>query len=209
MDELVRNLRAKKVLRTPSIIKAFRAVDRKDFVPEEFKNSAYADTALPIGWGQTISQPLTVAFMFELLEPKRGEVIMDVGHGSGWTTALLAHIIGPASAGGKVFAFEIVPELCRFGKENFLKYPKFAKRAEFFCRDASLGLPDMKFDGIIAAAEVQEVPEAWRSQLKTGGRLVYPKENAIMKEIKEAGGAYNVETYPGFVFVPYISNAGK
>ena len=80
-------------LKTPRIIKAFRKIKRIDFLPEDMKDLAELNEALPIGYGQTISQPLVVAFMLELLEPKPGDKILDIGAGSGWTTALLAEIV--------------------------------------------------------------------------------------------------------------------
>ena len=80
-------------LKTPRIIEAFYKIKRKDFLPEEMKDLAELNEALPIGFGQTISQPLVVAFMLELLQPQEGEKILDIGSGSGWTSALLAHIV--------------------------------------------------------------------------------------------------------------------
>ncbi len=205
MEELVQNLKKSGVLRTPQIIEAFLKVDRKDFVPESLKDAAYFDEALPIGRGQTISQPYTVAFMFELLagDPSaslRASKIMDIGYGSGWTTALLAEIVGEK---GKVYAFERVEELCNFGEENLMKYPELHKRVLLFCKDASHDVPD-SLDGIICSAELTEVPEEWREQLKIGGRLVYPKEQAVFKEVKKGENDFSVQKYPGFVFVPFI-----
>ena len=105
MEELVRSLKNSGVLKTAQLVEAFLKADRKNFVPENLKDLAYLDEALPIGEGQTISQPYTVAFMLELLEPQSGQTLMDVGYGSGWTTALLAQIVGDA---GRVYAFERV-----------------------------------------------------------------------------------------------------
>ena len=99
-------------LKTPRIIKAFREVKRVDFLPKEIKDLAELNEALSIGYGQTISQPLVVAFMLELLQPQPGDKILDVGSGSGWTTALLAQIVGQK---GKVIAIDIIPELVEFG----------------------------------------------------------------------------------------------
>src|SRR3990167_5854650 len=101
MRELVRELIEQGYLKTERIIDAFLSVDRKDFVLEQYTDEAYLDIPLPIGWGQTISQPATVAFMLELLQPRGGDKIMDVGAGSCWQTALLARVAGPT---GKIFA---------------------------------------------------------------------------------------------------------
>jgi len=106
-------------LKSPEIIGSFRKIKRRDFLPEDIKNLAELNEALSIGWGQTISQPLVVAFMLEQLQPKKGDKILDVGAGSGWTTALLAEIVGSQ---GKIIAMEIIPELKEFGERNVNKY---------------------------------------------------------------------------------------
>lgn len=94
-ESLVQMLIRNGYLKTPSVIAAFRAIDRKDFVPGDLAGYAYANEPLPIGYGQTISQPIVVAFMLELLQPKPGEKILDIGSGSGWVTTLLAYLTDP------------------------------------------------------------------------------------------------------------------
>jgi len=106
-------------LKTPRIIEAFRNVKRVDFLPDNLKNLDELNEALPIGFDQTISQPLVVAFMLELLRPQIGDKILDVGSGSGWTTALLSEIVGEE---GRVIAIETIPELKEFGEKNVCKY---------------------------------------------------------------------------------------
>ena len=93
-SELVRGLIEEGYLKTERIIEAFLGVDRKDFVLEQYEDEAYLDIPLPIGYGQTISQPATVAFMLELLQPEEGDKIMDIGAGSCWQTAILASVVG-------------------------------------------------------------------------------------------------------------------
>ena len=202
MDQLITLLKARGVLKSPAIEEALRQVDRKDFVPADLKDLAYLDEALPIGEGQTISQPYTVVFMLELLAAQTGDQIMDVGAGSAWQTALLATIVKNQ---GKIYAIERIPEVCQFGENNLTKYPQLKNRIRFFCQDAAAGIGAEKFDAIIAAAELRAVPPAWRQQLKTGGRLVYPSQQTVYKETKLAADKWDKEDYPGFVFVPFIT----
>lgn len=205
LKKMVQKEKTRGVLKTPRIIDAFLSVDRAEFVPDNLKMFAYADEPQPIPGGQTISQPYTVAIMLEALAPKEGDYIMDVGYGSGWSSTLLAHIVGEH---GRVYAFEIVSKLCTFGKKNAEKFPEQVKHIDFFCRSASDGLPDIAtqiggFDGIIAAAAVPNVPESWREQLKEGGRLVYPLGDSLWLEVKQKDGTFSKAEYPGYVFVPY------
>lgn len=204
MHSLINNLIQEGYLKTPRIIDAFRNTDRADFVPEDLRSEAYINAPLPIGWGQTISQPLTVAFMLELLQPQKGDKILDVGSGSGWQTALLAHIVGPK---GRVFAIELIAELKSFGEKNAAKY-NFIKKgiAKFICADGSKGLPkEALFDKIIAAAAVAEkIPEAWKKQLKVGGRLVTPVGGSIWLLAKIGEDKFKEKEFPGFAFVPLV-----
>src|SRR4030042_213383 len=157
-------------LKTPKIIEAFRKIKRIDFLPEDMKDLSEMNEALPIGFDQTISQPLVVAFMLELLEPEEGVKILDVGSGSGWTTALLAEIVGQK---GKVIAMEIVPELKEFGEKNAAKY-NFTEKgmAEFLCADGSKAYEkEAPYNKILASATAVSLPEPWKEQLKIGGRI--------------------------------------
>jgi len=191
-------------LKTPRIIEAFQKIKRVDFLPEDMKDLAELNEALPIGYGQTISQPLVVAFMLEQLTPEEGEKILDVGSGSGWTSALLGEIVGPE---GKVIAIDIVPELVEFGEKNVAKYD-FIKSgiAEFICADGSKGYQkEAPFDKILASASAAKLPSAWQEQLKTGGRIVTPIGSSIWLFIKKSETNFEEVEYPGFAFVPLIT----
>lgn len=191
-------------LKAPRIIEAFQRVKRVDFLPEDMSDLAELNEALPIGFGQTISQPLVVAFMIEQLGPRVGQKILDVGSGSGWTSALLAEIVGPK---GKVIAIEIVPELKEFGEKNVAKYNFVEKGiAQFICADASKGYKkEAPFDGILASAAVQgEIPQAWKNQLKVGGRIVTPVGSSIWVLEKKSETEFKEREHSGFVFVPLI-----
>lgn len=205
--KLIAHLRQTGVLQSPAIVKALEEIDRKDFVPAQIKNLAHEDSALPIGSGQTISQPFTVVFMLELLNVEPGQVVVDVGSGSAWQTALLAALVGEK---GKVIAVELLPEICRLGKENLARYPGLVPRIEFHCQSAAREIPGLKsFDRLIAAADVAEVPPFWRSQLKIGGIMVYPSQGVIVKETKISEDKFKKEKHPGFAFVPFVDPLQK
>ncbi len=201
--DLIDNLIKEGWLKTPEIISAFRKIKRADFMPENMKDSAEVDEAMLIGQGQTISQPKVVAFMLELLEPKAGEKILDVGSGSGWTSALLSEIVGDK---GRVVSLELIPELKEFGEKNAAKYGFVEKgTAQFICCDGSKGYEEESpFDKILASAAARRVPEAWKKQLKVGGRIVAPINSSIFLFVKKSENEMEEKEYPGFIFVPLI-----
>ena len=204
---LVNQLIEQKYLKSPRIIRAFKKIKRADFVHLELREKegdnfiAEYNAPLSIGYGQTISQPLTVAFMLELLEPKKGDKILDIGSGSGWQTTMLCEIAGEK---GFVFAIERIGELKNFGEENVRKYG--FKNVEFIARDGSLGLAqEAPFNRIIAAAAAEKVPEIWKEQLKINGRLVTPINGGIWLFVKKDKNQFEEKEYPGFSFVPLIT----
>jgi len=220
---LIENLIEEGWLKTPRIIEAFKKIKRVDFLPKEIKDLAELNEALPIGYGQTISQPLVVAFMLEQLEPKEGDKILDIGSGSGWTSALLKEIVGKK---GRVIAIDIIPELVEFGKKNVAKYNFLAPYrtegsgagiekglpagrqgiVEFICADGSKGYKkEAPFDKILASASAQSLPQAWKEQLKIGGRIVTPIDTSIWVFIKKNEEEFEEYEYPGFVFVPLVT----
>ena len=210
-EQLIKDLIADGYLKTPGIINAFRKVDRKDFVPEEMKDLAYINEALPIGYSQTVSQPLTVAFMLERLQPQPGDKILDIGTGSGWKAALLAKVVSQQSSrnkiqetNGKVVSIEVITELYEFAKKNLEKYKDL--NIQLILGDGAGGcVSEAPYDKIISGAAAAEVPEAWKKQLKIGGRILTPlRTNIILQLDKISEDKFEEKEYPGFVFVPLV-----
>lgn len=203
-ETLIGSLIGDGYLKTPLIIEAFRKIDRRDFVPADHRAEAYSNIPLPIGFGQTISQPLTVAFMLELLQPKPGEKILDVGAGSGWQSALLAACVGKK---GKVVAIERIPELGAMARENIARY-NFIKKGivEVIVADGSQRIEGHPvFNRIIAAAAVEgEIPPAWKEELLVGGRIVAPVGNSLIVMDKILPDKFEIKEFFGFSFVPLV-----
>lgn len=204
VNKLISDLIKNGYLKSDSVINAFSKVNRVEFLPDGMESQAEVDVALPIGYGQTISQPLTVAFMLELLDPRAGQTILDVGVGSGWTTALLAEITGKA---GKVIAVERISELMEWGKKNVDKYGYIGKGiAEFYLADGSQGFPQKApFDRILVSASSPDMPQPLKDQLKIGGKMVLPVRDSIFYLEKKNEQEFLQEEFPGFSFVPLIN----
>lgn len=200
LDTLIDSMIINRVLKSPQIIKAFEEVDRKEFVPEMFKESAYVDAPLGIGADQTISQPSTVAFMLEHLSPQKGEKILDIGTGSGWTTALLCHIVGEE---GSVTGLERVHMLVEMGKQNLAKFCQ-GEHCTIESAGDALGRPGEKFDKILVSAAAEKLPETLVEQLNVGGKLVIPVQNSINIVTKTGEDETETESIYGFRFVPLI-----
>jgi protein-L-isoaspartate(D-aspartate) O-methyltransferase len=165
-DKLVGDLRLLGI-RDERVLEAMRRVPRHEFVPEAERQSAYEDRPLPIGRGQTISQPYIVAAMTELAAPEPGARVLEIGTGSGYQAAVLAEVAG------EVYSIEIIPELARTAAARLarLGYGRVHVRTG----DGYLGWPEAApFDAIIVTAAPPEVPKPLEEQLKVGGRLVIP-----------------------------------
>jgi protein-L-isoaspartate(D-aspartate) O-methyltransferase len=160
-------------VRDPAVLKAMRATPRHLFVPEPLRSQAYVDSPLPIGLGQTISQPYIVAVMTELLRPDKAAKVLEIGTGSGYQAAVLSPLVK------HLYTIEIVPDLAKRSAELLkqLGYANITVRQG----DGHQGWPEeAPFDRIILTAAPGEIPKALVAQLKPGGVLVAPVGGTIL-----------------------------
>lgn len=177
---------------------AFRAVARRSFLPADKQELADIDMPLSIGYGQTNSQPSTVRRMLGWLDIQPGQTILDIGSGSGWTTALLAHLVGLT---GQVHAVELIPELREFGETNC--QAAGAINTRFYGAGQVLGLPEKApYDRILVSAGTNILPTELIDQLKPGGKMVIPVGSSIVVVTKNPDSSLQQQNYPGFSFVP-------
>jgi protein-L-isoaspartate(D-aspartate) O-methyltransferase len=172
------------------VLEAFRKVPRHHFVEEALQLRAYEDKSLPIGYGQTISQPSTIAHIVQALELTGNEKVLEIGSGSGYQTAILASIVE------KVFTMERIPALAKeaWKRLDHLGFSNVAIRTG----DGTYGWPDQApYDAIIVAAGSPQVPEHLNQQLRVGGRMVIPIERAgsqrLIKVVKRPSGLDQIE----------------
>lgn len=202
MDKLISQLIKSGYLKSPAVIAAFKKIDRRHFVSEHLKDFAYVNEPLAIGEGQTISQPLTVAFMLELLELAPSQKVLDIGTGSGWQAGLIAEIIG---SNGKVVSIERIENLSHQARANLSMFN--FDNIKLVVGEGSLGhQPEAPYDRIVAAATAHKLPQAWKDQLKVGGIIVAPVNTSLIKLVKKSEAEFTQEDYPGFVFVPLVKN---
>ena len=200
-SSLLESLRQKEF--SEEIIKSFSEVKREDFIFNEFKESAYEDTSLPIGYGQTISQPYTIAVMLTLLDLKKGQKVLEVGSGCGYAIALISKIIGES---GKAFGIEIIKELAEMSVKNLKRY----KNVFMQNKNGSLGLEEeAPFDRILISASCKKIPENLALQLKEGGIMVVPinfggDSHSIISFKKIKNKIKKIREIKGFLFVPFI-----
>jgi protein-L-isoaspartate(D-aspartate) O-methyltransferase len=200
-EKMVQTQIVERGIQDTATLRAMRTVPRRNFVPSQYEEYAYDDYPLPIGYGQTISQPYIVAVMTELIKPCAGQKVLEVGTGSGYQSAVLAEIVD------SVYSIEIVPELAasaakrleRFGYRNVVVRQG----------DGYLGWPEhAPFDAILVTAAAEQIPKPLIEQLKDGGRMVIPvgSEGAIqtLTLIEKKGGNVITRTVFPVRFVPLV-----
>jgi protein-L-isoaspartate(D-aspartate) O-methyltransferase len=192
-------------IRDQRVLAAMRWAPREWFLPPDLAGDAYNDAPLPIGSGQTISQPYVVALMTERLDPHRKQRILEIGTGSGYQTAILAYL----AANGTIFTVERLPDLLVEAEERFRRLG--LTNIETRLGDGATGwAEEAPFDRIIVAAAAPRIPEPLTAQLSPGGRLVIPvgdlasQELVILERPTNGGGLVQREA-GGVRFVPLIS----
>ena len=185
-----------------NVLEAIKKIPRHLFLNSSFEDFAYQDKAFPIGAGQTISQPYTVAFQSQLLEVKKEEKILEIGTGSGYQTAVLCLL------GAKVYTIERQNELF---KSTSLLLPKLGIRPKHLSfGDGYKGLPNYApFDSIIVTAGAPIIPQPLMAQLKIGGKLVIPlgeKDQIMTMLIRKNETQFEKHEYGDFKFVPLLEN---
>lgn len=184
-------------VKNPLVIEAMRTVPRHEFVPRDIRSNAYNDQALPIGFGQTISQPYIVAFMSEHLGVKPGDRVLEIGTGSGYQAAVLARIVDT------VYTMEIIPQLAERAARTLqhLGYKNVVVRHG----DGYAGWPEKApFDAIIVTAAPPSIPPPLLAQLKTGGRMVLPVGEYVqeLNIIRKTESGLHMESVLPVRFVP-------
>ncbi len=187
-------------IKDQATILALLKVKRHKFVPKEYVKRAYQDGPLPIGYGQTISQPYIVAFMTEIIKPKKGFKVLEIGTGSGYQAAILAEIID------SVYTIEIIKELENSAKKRFkdLNYQNISvKNADGYYGWKEKG----PFDAIVVTAAAEFIPPPLLEQLKEGGRMIIPIGSPFMTQqlllIEKKGGKTKTKNLMFVRFVPF------
>jgi protein-L-isoaspartate(D-aspartate) O-methyltransferase len=202
--EMVERQIAARGVRDPRVLEAMRKIPRHLFVPEPYRNAAYEDRPLPIGEGQTISQPYIVAVMTELLEPHPDDRILEIGTGSGYQAALLSELVA------RVVTLERLPMIADKARNNLRSLE--IQNVEVVVGDGTLGWPEQApYNGVLITASTPDIPPPLVEQLAEGGRLVAPVGGQgyqeLIKLIKQ-GSRVEKTHHGGVVFVPLIGRYG-
>jgi protein-L-isoaspartate(D-aspartate) O-methyltransferase len=192
-------------IRDERVLRAMGELPRELFLSEWRRDIAYADAALPIEAGQTISQPYVVARMTELVQPEEGDLILEIGTGSGYQTAVLAKL------GCRVVSYERQPELAEVARER-LQHLGLGDRVEVRLGDGSAGDPaGTLYDGILVAAAAPRIPDVLREQLRDGGRMVIPvgpRDHQDLLLVVRHGDEWFERSDGPVVFVPLVGEGG-
>ena len=204
-EDLVAELLRWKYIKSERVKEAFLAVDRKNFIPEKYRDKAYYDDPLPIGYNQTISAPSMVATMLELLDIEEKDKILEIGTGSGYNACLLAAL------GEKVITIERIPQLRDFAKKNMEKC-KYREKVMVLLGDGSEGYEaEAPYDKIIVTCGAPDIPDSLVKQLKDGGRLVIPVGGTFFQElyvVEKEGEKIKKRVWGDVAFVPMIGKHG-
>lgn len=206
--DLIDSLKREGTLTSERIEEALTIAKREYFVKEKYSDVYYSNRPLPIGYGQTISQPTVVVKMTQLLDPNPGDKILEIGAGSGWQSALLSVLVGEE---GHVYTMERKPELVDQARNN-LRNAGF-KNVTVLEGDGSLGCEEYAvYDKIICTAACPNIPDVWIEQLKTGGKIIAPVGSRNIQSLvlyrKEADGLDELEKEYGYRFVPLLGKKG-
>lgn len=186
-------------LMEPRLRAAFAAAPRARFLPDDQRDLADWDAPLPIGHGATNSQPTTVANMLELLDVQPGQRVLDVGAGSGWTTALLANLVGPE---GRVLGVERIAALLPAATAAIAEWDWASIR---LAQKGTFGLPDDgPFDRILVSAMARSIPSQLTDQLSEGGVMVIPVDSVMLRVMKDAAGTIETTSHGMYRFVPLV-----
>jgi protein-L-isoaspartate(D-aspartate) O-methyltransferase len=200
-DRLVARLREEGI-RNEAVLDVIRNTPRHMFVDEALASRAYEDTALPIGYNQTISQPYVVAAMTDLIISNKPKKVLEIGTGSGYQAAILAPLVE------KVYTVERIEPLAKQARQRFRKLGLRNVRASY--SDGTEGLPDFApYDAIIATAASEQIPQALLEQLSEhGGRLVIPLGGSNLQRltlVTRRGNSYEQESLDPVMFVPLLT----
>ncbi len=213
---LVNELKEEGYILSKKVERAMLKVPREIFVPEEYRDLAYSDRPLPIGYGQTISAPSIVAYMTELLELDIGLKVLEVGTGSGYQAAIIAEIVAPSDIPkerwGHVYSIERIPELAEFARRN-LERTGYKDRITVIVGDGTKGYGEKApYDRIIVTAAAPEVPKPLIDQLKPCGIAVVPVgskwEQVLIVIKKDKNGNVKTRKDLEVIFVPLIGEYG-